>query len=177
MCHMVCMMHSPQVGQHLSINMLFFTWFACILHMLDIMSPYAALHMVCMHSPHVGRHVSIYSSPHGLHDILHMVCMHSPHVGHHVSICCSPHGLHDILHMLDNMSPYAALHMVCMTFSTCCTSCLHMLFSTWFARHSPHVVHHVSICCSPHGWSVCVLMLICIYHEQCKILRTHCDKA
>ena len=122
------------------LHMLFSSWFA-------------------WHSPHAEHHVSICCSPHGtfgwhsLHagplPCLHMLLStwfgwHSPHAGHHVSICCSPHGLHDILHTFDIIAPYVVLHMVWMTFSTCWTSCLHMLFSTWFFYMCPYAYNHIS---------------------------------
>ena len=100
---------------------------ACVL-MLDIMSPYVILLMVWVH-------VSLF-----LKSCLHMLCSsclvwHSPHARHHVPICYSPHALHAFSICY---SPYAIPLMVCMALSTCLTSCLHMLFSSWFAWHSPH---------------------------------------
>ena len=123
-----------------------------ILLMLEIISPYTILHMVCV------AFSSCYPS------FLHMLFStwfsgHSPHAWHHFSICCSPYGLRCILLMLSIMSLYAVLHMVFRSFSSCLTSFLHMLFSIWFALHPPHALHHVSICCSPHGFQVILLML------------------
>ena len=62
--------------------------------------------------------------------------------------------------MLDIMSPYATLHMLWVHVSSCMPSCHHMLFSSWFALHSPHGWNHVStICYSPHGLHGILLML------------------
>ena len=83
-----------------------------------------------------------------------------PHAWHHVSLCYSPHALSACVLMHAIMSPYAILHMVCIAFSSWLKSCLHhMLFSTWFAWHSPHARHHVSICYSPHAWHDILHML------------------
>ena len=114
-------------------------------------------------SPHVWYHVLIWYSPHAyatvlmvymtfsscLTSFLHMLfsiwfALHSPYAFYHVSICCSPHGFQVILLMLDIISPYAVLHMVCIAFSSCFTSCLHMLFSTWLERMRPYAWNHIS---------------------------------
>ena len=145
------------------------------------------------HCPHATHHVCICCSPHGSHEcstwftytvhimlsispyaFLHMVLLHAPQATHHVCICYSPHGLYCILPMLDIMPPYASLHTVPHGLSTCCSSCLHMLPSTRFTCHCPHVINHVCICYCPHGWYACVHMPKTIYHQQGITLRTHC---
>ena len=156
-------------------------WFAYILYMLHIMSPYVVVRMVymifstyyvsmcfcplhiiwmvllptcmvCIHFPYVQNHVSISCSSHGFHGIYHMLYNMSSYV---VAVC-TPHVLHDILYyilkIMSALSPYAVLHMLWITFSICLSSCLHMLFATWFGWHSPYVVHPVSTRYSPHGF-------------------------
>jgi len=166
--HMVRMTFSTCLTSCL--HMLCSTWFTWYPPHGKIMPPYVVLHMVFM----------TYSTcpPSCLHMLFSTwFSRHSPHCLYHVSICYSPHGSRGILHILYIMSPYAILHMVCMALSTLLTSCLHMLFSTWFVWHFPHAFHHVSIRCSPHGLAACVLMLVTIYHGHCETLRTHCHKA
>ena len=185
---MVCMTFSTCLIS--CVHILFSSWFECmcphdshhvsiccsphgfhdILLMLDIISPYSILHMVC----------DAFSSC--VISCLHMLfstwmAVHSPHVWYHVSICYSPHDFHGILLMLGIMPPYVSFHMLCMAFSSCFISCLHMLLSTWFAWHSPHAKHHVSICYSPHGIEACVLMSKTIYHQQRQTMRTYSAKA
>ena len=138
---MVCMTFSKCLIS--CVHMLFSSWFECmcphdshhvsicysphgfhdILLMLDIISPYSILHMVC----------DAFSS--FLTSFLHMLfstwmAVHSPHVWYHVSICYSPHGLHGMLLMFDIISTCVILHIVVSAFSSCLKSVLHMLFST-----------------------------------------------
>ena len=116
-------------------------------HMLDIMSPCVILLMVFMTFSTCLYRVFICYAPHAWHGInhmleimcpyaiLHIVRMHSPYDIFHMHF---PHGLHDILHMLCIMCPYDILLMLAVAFCTCFIACLHMLFPSWFAWHSPH---------------------------------------
>ena len=127
-----------------------------ILLILDIMSPYAILHMVCIA-------FSLW-----LISCLHMI-FSSWFLRMLLSICYSPHGLHGSLHMLGIMCPYVMLLMICMAFSTCLTSCLHMQLSSWFPSHSPHTLNHVSICYAPHGYHD-ILHMLCILSPYAMLL-------
>ena len=131
------------------------------------------------HCPHVLNHVCICYCPHGLQRIVHMLLIMSAYAALHMVHMNVPHGLHTLstsfpasllmlfstwfccmLHRLHIMSAYATLHMVCIAFSLCWTSCLHMRLSTRFLMDCPHAVHHVCICCPPHGSHVIVHMLL-----------------
>ena len=137
-------------------------------HVLWTVCPYANIHLRStrhLHSatPRFHCHTAILlmvwvqacMSP-SPYVILRMVWMHSPYML--FSICYSPHGLSECVLVLDIMSPYATLHMVWVHVSSHLSSCLHMLFSIWFALHSPHAWNYVSICYSPHGWHGILLM-------------------
>ena len=115
---------------------------------------------------------SITYSPHGLYVILHhmldimspcvillMVFMTFSTCLYRVSICYAPHAWHGINHMLDIMCPYAILHIVWMHSPY---DIFHMHFSTWFAWHTPHAAHHVSIWYSPHACRDILHMLYCM---------------
>ena len=133
--------------------------------MLHCISPYVILLMV---SPYATLHMLSSS----------WFAWHSPHAWYHVSICYSPHAWDGILHMLCIVSPYAMLLMLGMAFSTWFPSCLHMLFSSWFAWHSPHGWHRVSICYCPHGFDdilhmldiispYAILLMVCTQFSTC----------
>ena len=166
--------HSPHTLNHVSICYAPHGYHD-ILHMLCILSPYAMLLMLGM-----AFSTCLKSCLHRLFSSWFV--WDSPHAWHCVSICYSPHGLHDILHMLEIMSPYAILLIVWVYLSSCLTSCIHMLFSSWFAWHSPHAWHHVSTCYSPHCLSACVLMLCLNLISRTRTnhgqtMRTHSQKA
>ena len=144
-------MHSPHALNHVSICYSPHSC-QCILLMLEIMSPYAILHMVFMtFSPCLTSCLLMTSST--------WFTLHAPHGLNHVPICYSPHGSHSILLMIEIISPYVILHIVGSASSLCLKSCLHMVFSTWFAWHAPHAWHHASICLSPHALK-CIFLMV-----------------
>ena len=128
------------MSPHAALHMVFMelsTWFTCVLHIIQNISTYAFLHMVYM------RPSTWFKSC--LHMLPSIRCTsHCPHIEYHVSTCCSPHGFHGIVRMHKTMSAYAVVHMVSIVVSTCFQSSLHMLFSTWFYRMCPHASNHIS---------------------------------
>lgn len=121
------------------------TWFVRILHMVSIMSPICC----ATHALHTTVHMLFIMCTYAS---LHMVWMNSPHGWRGFSTSCcvfflmlfstwfawnSPH--------VQIMFPYAFFHTICIAFSTCSKSFLHMLCSTWFAR-----IVHILYMCSPH---------------------------
>jgi len=139
-----------------------------ILLMLDIISPYAVLHMVCV------AFSSCFPS------CLYMLFStwfsgHSPHAWHHFSICCSPYGLHCILLMLYIMSPYAVLHMVRTHASLCLKPYITNNNKPWghiLKKHKdkslcPHGLWHMVIYPPPYTLQA-LLLKVCPYAQKCR---------
>ena len=172
--------HSPHVQHHFSICYVPHGLQELSTCMLWIVSAYADPHMArinCPHAlhvfstlfevsllmlfsiflrcmfPHVLHHVSIrFVPPHVKHRTFHVFSISSPHVFStwftwilHMVDTCSPH------HWKHRISTYVFLHMVMMRPSMCLKSCVHMLCSIRWTSYCPHILYHVSTCCSPHA--------------------------
>ena len=130
-------MRSPHHSKHLYLCFSPYGLYAT-LQMVQIMSPYAFFHTL-----DITLSTYFISCLHMLLStwfawILHMVYIRFPHHWKHLYLCFSPYGYDATLHVFKIMSPYVFFHTLDIALSTYFISCLHMLFSTWFACNFPH---------------------------------------